>query len=167
MGATQSVPHLPPSSAAIMLYLAQQRFEKEAPWKRDQLTKQVRSDPDVLALSCWAIACEQPQGAIPNPGGVQTPQQFIASFRQAVKAEPAASALDSWYAAMNLPVPAIYLTQDDDNGLGGNGEFDGWFCASPRGSGFCGPREMKPHPRLEPARPGPMPGSSTVLSRGA
>ena len=63
MGSSQSTPHLPPSSAAIMLYLAQQRFEKEAPWKRDQLTKQVRSDPDELALSCWAVACEQPPGA--------------------------------------------------------------------------------------------------------
>ena len=152
MGATQSTCHLPPSSAAIMLYLAQQRFEKEAPWKRDQLTKQVRSDPDVLALSCWAVACEQPPGAIPNPGGVQTPQQFIVSFRQAVKAEPAASALDSWYAAMKLPVPAVYLRTDEDVLTGG--EMDGWLCASPRS--LCGPRELKP--RSNTIREGPMPG---------
>ena len=144
-----------------MLYLAQQRFEKEAPWKRDQLTKQVRSDPDVLALSCWAVACEQPPGAIPNPGGVQTPQQFVVSFREAVQTEPAASALDGWYASMRLPVPEIYQRHEQP---AMEGEMDGWFCASPRS--LCGPRE-KPM-RLPGGIPGERPmvmpgGSSTVL----
>ena len=64
MGVSQSTQHLPPSSAATMIYLAQQRYEKEAPWKRDQLARQVRSDPDVLALNCWAVACEQPPESI-------------------------------------------------------------------------------------------------------
>ena len=157
MGAAQSSIHLPPSSAAVMLYLAQQRFEKEAPWKRDQLTKQVRSDPDVLALSCWAVACEQPPGAIPNPGGVQTPQQFVACFREAVKLEPAASALHSWYQVMKLPVPAVYLKQEDD----AQDAMENWFmCASPRS--LCGPRESK-NPRVDRAPPGPMPGSTKII----
>jgi hypothetical protein len=165
MGSSQSTAYLPPSSAAIMIYLAQQRFEKEAPWKRDQLTKQVRGDPDVLALSCWAVACEQPPGAIPNPGGVQTPQQFVVSFRAAVKVEPAASALDSWYAAMKLPIPGIYLRQEDE--LDPHA-LDGWFCASPRS--FCGPREMKqrlPDGFGTNSATGPMPGSTTYLARGS
>lgn len=131
-----------------MIYLAQQRFEKEAPWKRDQLTKQVRSDPDVLALSCWAVACEQPPGAIPNPGGVQTPQQFVMTFREAVKVEPAASALESWYTAMKLPIPQVYMRIEEDYGGGPDLEF--WACASPRS--LCGPRDAKHENR-------PMPGS--------
>ena len=155
MGNSSSQPHLPPSSAAIMIYLAQQRYEKEAPWKRDQLTKQVRGDPDVLALSCWAVACEQPPGAIPNPGGVQTPQQFVVGFREAVKSEPAASALDSWYAAMKLPVPAVYLRSEEELAAP-NGEMD-WFCAAPRGS-FCGPRDSKPERLVSPMER-QMPGS--------
>ena len=155
MGGGQSTCHLPPSSAAIMLYLAQQRYEKEAPWKRDQLTKQVRTDPDVLALSCWAVACEQPPGAIPNPGGVQTPQQFVVTFREAVKSEPAASALSSWYAAMKLPVPAVFLQSEDD--LEKGDEVEGWFfCASPRNQ-LCGPRDSKPRNTI---REGPMPGQA-------
>ena len=159
MGVSQSTQHLPPSSAATMIYLAQQRYEKEAPWKRDQLARQVRSDPDVLALNCWAVACEQPPGAIPNPGEVQTPQQFVLCFRHAVKLEPAASALDSWYKAMKLPVPSIFLRSEEESL---EGEMEGWFsCASPRGS-LCGPREVK---NGSASRTGLMPGSATGMSR--
>ena len=100
-------------------------------------------------------SCPQPPGAIPNPGGVQTPQQFVVTFREAVKSEPAASALSSWYAAMKLPVPAVFLQSEDD--LEKGDEVEGWFfCASPRNQ-LCGPRDSKPRNTI---REGPMPGQA-------
>ena len=140
MGVVQSA-HLPPSSAAIMVYLGQQRFEKEPPWKRDQLVVQIRTDPDVLALSCWAIACEQPPGAIPNPAGLQTPEEFVECFRHAVRQDPAAAALEKWYTLMKLPVPDVYLPVqqgDDDFAMQ---SWDGWMCAGSRH--VCGGREKR------------------------
>ena len=110
--------YLPPSSAAIILYLGMQRYEKEAPYKREQLVKQVREDPDVLALSCWALACEQPPGKIPNPGGVRTPQQFVDTFRVAVRHPPAKGALEEWFGKMMLPIPSCFRQEeepDDDS----------------------------------------------------
>ena len=135
--AASAVVFLPPSSAAIILHLGHQRFEKEAPWKREQLAKQVHDDPDVLALNCWAIACEQAPGAIPNPGGVRTPQQFVVAFRDAVASDPAKAALAKWYAAMKLPVPDVY-DQAPATQLEAAGWLSEWVCAR---NAWCGPRE--------------------------
>ena len=125
MGLSQSREFfLPPSSGAIIIILGMQKYEKEAPWKREQLAKQVREDPDVLALSCWAVACEQQPGKIPNPGGLRTPDQFVVAFREAVRQPPAREALQEWYGRMHLPVPDVYLSGD---GLvsGGGDDADG------------------------------------------
>lgn len=148
VGASTPAVFLPASSAAIILYLGHQRFEREAPWKREQLAKEVRDDPDILALNCWAIACEQQPGCIPNPGGVRTPQQFVVAFREAVTAPPAKAALAKWYAAMRLPLPDVYDQPEaaaPEAADGWGPWLSEWVCAR----SVCGPRDPPPRPTVE------------------